>query len=96
MMIDDALGVAGGAGGIEQGNRLPFVLGLSPVIGGIALREEGFIVEIADQLAPFRQRVIDVDDQDLPFAPCPRMKAMVAASSRMFSEFRTPPSIGTP
>src|SRR3546814_4117185 len=62
-MVDDALGVAGGARGVEQRDRPPFVGGIVEALGGIALGQQRFVVERAQQLAAIRERVVDVDHQ---------------------------------
>ena len=63
VVIDDALGVAGRAGGVVERNRVPFVLGPGPVIIGIALCQQRLVLDLADQVAAFLGRVVDIDDQ---------------------------------
>ena len=61
MVIDDALGVAGGARRVVERDRVPFVAGQRPGEAGIAAGEESFVGRRADPLAWRRQRVLDVD-----------------------------------
>ncbi|MNZ12994.1 hypothetical protein D3C78_298780 [compost metagenome] len=63
VVIDHALGVAGGAGGVVQRDRLPFVFGPVPGELGVTFGEKGFIVQVADRLAFAVLRVIDIDHQ---------------------------------
>src|SRR5579864_6291220 len=51
MVIDDALGIARGAGGVEEAERVPFILGTAPLEIRIAAPEEGLVVHLAEQLA---------------------------------------------
>ena len=63
VVVDHALGVAGSARSIEQRERLPFVLRLLETLRRIAFGQERLVVQIAEQFASLRQRVIDIDDQ---------------------------------
>ncbi len=64
-MVDDALRVAGGARGVVERDRVPFVLRRELGEIGVALGEEGLVVERAEPLAAGSLRVGDVDDQRL-------------------------------
>ena len=66
-MVHNTFRVAGGAGGVVQGNGLPFVLGPVPFELGIALGEEGFVIEIAQGFAFAVLRIVHVDHQNRPF-----------------------------
>jgi len=68
-MVDAALGVAGGARGVEQGNRLQFVFGLAARELGLALGEQRLVVAASQPLAALGQRVVDVDHQDVAAEP---------------------------
>ena len=58
--------VAGGARGVVERDRVPLVLRHQPVLVGIAVCEEGFVVEAADPLAGARVfGVVHVDDEGL-------------------------------
>lgn len=63
MVIDHALGVAGGAGGVVEADGLPLVRRPLPGEFGIAFGEEGLVVQIADRLAFAVLGVVDVDHQ---------------------------------
>ena len=61
MVIDDALGLARGAGGIVEGDRVPFVARPQEWLPGVALGKERFVIDIAD--APRLEPLIDdLDD----------------------------------
>ena len=64
VVVDHALGVAGGAGGVVQGNGLPLVFGPVPVEFGVAFGEEGFVVQIAQGFAFAVLGIVDIDDQN--------------------------------
>ncbi len=65
MVIDDALWIAGGAGGIIEGNGSPLVRGRQPRERRIARGEKTLVVQFAQRLAPGpRLRVVDIDDDD--------------------------------
>ena len=51
VVVDHALGVAGGAGGVVERYRPPFVVGQRPVEFGVPWGYEGFVVHLAQQLA---------------------------------------------
>ena len=51
VMIDDALGIAGGAGRVVEADRVPLVVGHLPGEGGIAAFEKCFVLESAEPLA---------------------------------------------
>ena len=61
-MIDHALGIAGGARGIVERNRRPFVIGKDGLEPVVALFEKVLVVELADGFAAAR-RIVDIDDQ---------------------------------
>ena len=64
MVVDDALGIAGGARGVVERNRVPLVARRRALISFIALGDERLIVDPAE---PFARtvvfRVVIVDDQ---------------------------------
>ena len=66
VVVDDALGVAGGAGGVVEADRLPLVVRPLPGEFRVALGEQRLVVERADRLAFAVFRVVDVDHQDRP------------------------------
>ncbi len=51
MVIDHALGIAGGAGGVEQRQRVPLVLRQAPGKIRIAAGEEGLVIRLAEPFA---------------------------------------------
>ncbi|MCY1231254.1 hypothetical protein D9M72_436960 [compost metagenome] len=61
VVIDHALGVAGGAGGVVQRDRVPLVRGHVPSVIRIARSQEGFIVGLAERLRLRPQRIVDRD-----------------------------------
>ena len=64
MMHHDALGIAGRARGVVQADGVPFVLGHSRRMVGVALRQPGFVLDLADQLAgPLENRIVDIDHE---------------------------------
>jgi hypothetical protein len=63
MVIDHSLGIAGRAGGVVQGNGLPLVGRKLPGKLGVALGQQGLVVQRAQFLAADELRVIHVDDQ---------------------------------
>ena len=64
MVVDDALGIAGGARGVVERNRVPFVVRRGALIGFVALGDERLIVESAEPSArTVVFRVVIVDDQ---------------------------------
>ncbi|MNZ32539.1 hypothetical protein D3C78_498700 [compost metagenome] len=63
VVVDHALGIAGGAGGVVQRDGVPLVLRPLPGELGIALGEEGLVVELADRLAFAVFGIVDVDHQ---------------------------------
>ncbi|MNZ77600.1 hypothetical protein D3C78_961480 [compost metagenome] len=66
MVVDDALGVAGGAGGVVEADRLPLVARSLPGEFRVALGQQGLVVEVADPVAFAVLRVVDLDQQDRP------------------------------
>ncbi|MNQ61278.1 hypothetical protein D3C85_755910 [compost metagenome] len=63
MVVDHTLGVAGGAGGVVQGDGLPLVVGPAPGECRVALGQQRFIVQVAHRLAFAVLGVVDVDHQ---------------------------------
>src|SRR5205807_5078013 len=64
--VDDALGVAGGAGRVVERNRVPFVRGYLPAKIGIAAGQELLIFDRAEPLARAGElRIVVVDDERL-------------------------------
>ena len=70
MVRDDALGIAGRAGGVVQGNGVEFVVGIEPVEIGGALVEERFVVHGAEQRPALVQGIVDVDHQKRGVRAC--------------------------
>ena len=54
MMIDDALGIAGGAGCVIERDRIPLVGRHVPGEIGVAFRDQCFVFEAAEALARSR------------------------------------------
>ncbi len=65
MVVDDALGVAGGARGVEQRHRIPFVERTRPVERGIAFGEQRVVGQRADARVAGPEGVVEVDDQQV-------------------------------
>ena len=65
VMGHDALGIARGARGVAQRDRVPFVAGRSCDEAGVALRDRRFIFDFADALAAGERRIVDVDHERL-------------------------------
>ena len=63
VVVDHALGIAGGAGGVVQGDGLPLVLRQAPGRLGIAFGEQLLVFQLADQLALGIGRIVDADQQ---------------------------------
>ncbi len=63
VVVDDALGLAGGAGGVVERNRLPLVVGQAPVEFRVALAQEVLVLQLAQALAAGTGGVVHVDDQ---------------------------------
>ncbi len=55
MMEDDALGIAGGAGGVVERDRVPFVVRHLPREIGIAAGEKLLVVDLAQRFARLRE-----------------------------------------
>ena len=69
MMIDDAFGVARGAGRIVQRNGVPFVVRHQPGEVGVALAQKILVFEIAEPFAGTGEfRIVIVDHQRLGLA----------------------------
>ena len=73
MMIDDALWVAGGAGGVVQRDRIPFIGRRLPRVFGIAFGEECLVADVAERFPIRVVRIIDVDDQWAFVQECQRL-----------------------
>ena len=56
MMGDDALRIAGGAGGVVQRDRIPLIGRVLPGVVRIALGQKRFVVDFAEQLAVRRRQ----------------------------------------
>ena len=65
MVVDDALRVAGGAGGVIQRDGVPLVVRQAPGEIGIAFVEEGFVILFTETLGTRIVGIDDVDDQRL-------------------------------
>ena len=65
MGVDDAFRVAGGARGVVERDRVPFVCGCQLGEIGVALGEEAFVVELAQPFSIGTKRIGDVDDERL-------------------------------
>ena len=65
MVVDDALRVAGGAGGVIQRDGVPLVVRQAPGEIGIAFVEECFVVLFAEALGTRIVGIDDIDDQRL-------------------------------
>ncbi len=63
VVVDHALGVAGGAGGVVERNGLPLVIRPFPGKRRVAFGEQGFIVQRADRTAFAVLRVIHIHHQ---------------------------------
>ncbi len=64
MVIDDALRIAGGAGGVVERDRAAFVGRRRPGEVRIARRDEVLVLDLAEPLArPGVERIVDVDDE---------------------------------
>ena len=63
VVVDDALGVAGGAGGVVEGDGVPLVGREGGGEGRVAGGEEGFVGDGADGRVGGGERVVDVDDE---------------------------------
>ena len=64
MVVDDALGIAGCAGGVVERDRVPLVAGRRSLIGLVALRDQRLVVELSQPLAGAAIfGVVVVDDQ---------------------------------
>ena len=63
MVVEDALGIARGAGGVVERDRVPLVLGPGPVVVGVAAGQQRLVLDRADQIAAFLRRIVDIDDE---------------------------------
>ena len=62
MAVDGALGVAGGAGGVEQADRVPLVLGAGIGECRVARGDEVLVLDVAEARRTGRLGIGDVDD----------------------------------
>ena len=67
MVIDDALGIAGGARGVVEGDGIPLVVRALPGEFGIALGDELLVGHSAQQFAALEGGIIDIDHQQWVF-----------------------------
>ena len=65
MMVDHALRIAGGARGIEQAHRVPFVVRPRPRKIGIAAGEQILVDDLAQAFAGRAKGIVDIDHQQL-------------------------------
>ena len=63
VVIDHALGVARGAGGVIDRDRVPLVRGPAPVEAGVAAGEQRLVLDLPEQIAALLRRIVDVDDE---------------------------------
>ena len=63
VVIDNAFGVARGAGGVVERDRLPLICRPLPRVVRVALGQQRLVIQCADRLAFAVLRVIHVDDQ---------------------------------
>ena len=63
VVVDHALGVAGGAAGVVERDGVPFVARVLPFEGRVALGHQGLVGEAADLLAFAVQRVLHIHHQ---------------------------------
>ena len=68
VMGNDALRIAGGAGGVVQRDRVPLVGRQLPCEVRVAIGKERFIRHVAEPLAGGRIVVVDLDHERAPFA----------------------------
>ena len=74
VVIDHALGVAGGAGGEVQRDRVPLVLGQLPVEGRIALGDQRLVFDLADpRLVAIVFGIVDVHHHGRRIEPGDRL-----------------------
>ena len=65
MMVNTTLGVAGCAGSVKKRKRLPLIYRLARRKAVATSCDKGFIVHLAEALAAFALRIIDIDDKQL-------------------------------
>ena len=74
MVIDDALGIAGGARGVVERDRVPLVVRHLPGELGVARAEQRFVFQAAQALAGAAEfRVVVIDDERLHFGARQRL-----------------------
>ena len=86
--VDDALGIAGGARGVVERQRLPLVLRHAPAEPGVARGEERLVVRVGQRLGRLRELLVVVVDDERP-APWPA-PAPLASPARTRGR-RSPP-----
>ena len=64
VVVDDALRIAGGAGGVVERDRFPLVRGPAPGELRVALGEQLLIGDLAQTLAARELRIVSVHDSD--------------------------------
>ena len=67
MVIDHAFRVSGGARGVVQGDRVPFVIRQMPFEIAVTLRKKIFIFKFAKGFTTSEGRVININDQRFYF-----------------------------
>ena len=65
--VDHSLRVPGRAGGVVEGEGVPFVLRRPPREPGVPGGEERLVLDVAEPFAARRVRVVDIDDERPPF-----------------------------
>ena len=74
MMVDHAFRIAGGARGVVQADRLPFVRRQLPGVILVAAGKECFVIDGADRFAGAAvERVVDIHHQRLAAGECERL-----------------------
>ena len=64
VVVDDTLGVAGGARGVVERDRPPFVVGQRPFRRGVAFGEKGLVIGSAERLVS--DGIVDFDERQRP------------------------------
>ena len=67
MVVNHALGVAGSTGGVVQGNGIPLVGWEVPLVLGVTLLQEGFVIQVAYLNAFAVLGIVNIDHQRLVF-----------------------------
>ena len=66
VMIEHALGIARGAGGVVDGDGIPFIAGRLRFEGGIAGGQQGLVLDLAEALAAGPFGILAVDHPERP------------------------------